>query len=85
MNVKEARLFPDKYRKYLREYIFKGGDEAVLLNAYDELLNLIDPYSVEVVTILDIHVRALEEIFDIHHDNDMIQWVYVQRANEFLA
>ncbi|WP_158304019.1 hypothetical protein [Caldicellulosiruptor owensensis] len=41
--MKEARLFSDKYRKYLREYIFKGGDEAVLLNAYDELLNLLDP------------------------------------------
>ncbi|SEF39967.1 diguanylate cyclase (GGDEF) domain-containing protein [Caloramator fervidus] len=79
------RMFLNKYKSYLKDYIFNGGDETILMNAFDELLEFLDPTLSEAVNILDVHVKALEDVLNVDKDNDLVQWIYIQRANEFLA
>lgn len=83
--VEKVISFPDKYTKYLKEYIFNGGDEHILLNAFEDLVEISDPYFTEAINIFEVHVKALEEILNIKRDNHTVQWIYIQRANEFLA
>ncbi|SHG61523.1 diguanylate cyclase (GGDEF) domain-containing protein [Thermosyntropha lipolytica DSM 11003] len=83
--VENIALFVSKYTRYLREYIFNGGEEAILMNAFNELLSISDVYLTEAINIFDIHVRALEEVLNVKRDNDAVQWIYITRANEFFA
>lgn len=80
-----VKLFSETYQLYLKDYVYRGGDEEVLMRAYESLMQLIDPFTIEITTILDVHINATSAIFQIQHDNDLVQWVYVQRTNEFFA
>lgn len=73
------------YMEYLREYVLNGGEEVVLLNAFEHLLQSTDAYFSEAVNILDVHISCLKQILSIEKDNDQVQWIYIERANEFLA
>ncbi|MCG0278641.1 MAG: GGDEF domain-containing protein, partial [Thermanaeromonas sp.] len=58
---------------------------GVLLEAYQDLTHGLDDNHVQAANILDIHTRALREIMGIRRDSDSIQWIYIDRATEFLA
>jgi len=73
------------YRKYLERYIYEGAAEGVLLKAYQEFLRCLDESEVQAANILDVHTRALREIMGIRRDSDNVQWIYIERATEFLA
>lgn len=77
--------FYDTYRNYLERYVCEGGTEGVLLEAYQDLTANLDDYYVQASNILDIHTRALREVMGIRRDSDAVQWIYIDRATEFLA
>lgn len=84
-DVDGVMIFYDQYKKYLRDYIFGGGEEEVLLSAFENLIQVSDPFLAEAINILDIHDRALEEVLEVKRETDCVQWMHVRRANEFLA
>ncbi|GAW91371.1 GGDEF domain-containing protein [Calderihabitans maritimus] len=73
------------YRKYLERYIYEGATEGVLLEAYQDLLRCLDESEVQAANILDVHTRAFREVMGIRRDSDNVQWIYIDRATEFLA
>ncbi len=73
------------YRNYLEKYVFEGASEGVLMEAYLELSKYFDASEVQVANILDLHTRTLREIMGVRRDSDNIQWIYIDRATEFLA
>ncbi len=73
------------YRNYLERYVYEGGTEGVLLEAYQDLTGSLDDNYVQAANILDIHTRALREVMGIRRDSDAVQWIYIDRATEFLA
>ncbi|SMB97852.1 diguanylate cyclase (GGDEF) domain-containing protein [Thermanaeromonas toyohensis ToBE] len=77
--------FYNTYKNYLERYVCEGGTEGVLLEAYQDLTHELDDNHVQAANILDIHTRALREIMGIRRDSDSIQWIYIDRATEFLA
>ncbi|CEP68793.1 Adenylyl cyclase class-3/4/guanylyl cyclase [Moorella glycerini] len=80
-----AEAFYDTYRNFLERYVCEGGAEGVLLEAYQDLTANLDDYYVQAANILDIHTRALREVMGIRRDSDPVQWIYIDRATEFLA
>lgn len=81
----ELNGFIDMYSNYLEKYVFGGGTEEVLLDAYQSMADSLDEYTAQAANILDIHHQALREVLGVRRDNDMVQWIYIQRATEFLA
>lgn len=77
--------FYSTYRSYLERYIYKGATEGVLLEAYQELSRCLEGSEVEAANVLDVHTRALGEVMGIRRDSDNVQWIYIERATEFLA
>lgn len=77
--------FFSTYRQYLERYIYEGAAEKVLLEAYDRLLCCLDNTDVQATNILDVHTRALREVMGISRDSDNVQWIYIERATQFLA
>lgn len=77
--------FVVEYKKYLEDYLLKGGDDEVLFKAYQNLLGLLDESSAQAASLLDIHNQVLKNVLNIRQDNDMVQWLYIERATEFLA
>lgn len=80
-----AMSFYDTYKNYLERYVCEGGAEGVLLEAYSDLTNQLTEHQIQTSNILDVHTRALREIMGIRRDTDAIQWIYIDRATEFLA
>lgn len=80
-----AESFYATYKNYLERYVCEGGAEGVLLDAYQDLVEDLDDNHVQAANILDIHTRALREVMGIRRDSDSIQWIYIDRATEFLA
>ncbi|SHF59207.1 diguanylate cyclase (GGDEF) domain-containing protein [Caldanaerobius fijiensis DSM 17918] len=78
-------LFQIKYKEYLSNYVLKGGDDEILFEAYQALINLLDDSSAQAANILDIHNRVLKDVLNIRSDIDMVQWIYIERATEFLT
>lgn len=81
----EIKMFSEKYKRYLKEYIFTNGDERILLEAFESLLELKNPNMLQAIDILEIHFSSLEDILNVGKDNDTVQWIFIKRANEFLA
>jgi len=77
--------FYSTYRKYLERYMYEGAAERVLLEAYQDLPRCLDGSEVQAASILDVHTRALREVMRIRRDSDSVQWIYIERATEFLA
>jgi len=77
--------FMMEYKNYLAEYILKGGQDEILFEAYQHLIKLLDDSSAQAANILDIHNQVLKDVLNIKQDNDMVQWIYIERATEFLA
>ncbi|HBT50020.1 MAG: Diguanylate cyclase/phosphodiesterase domain 1 (GGDEF) [Caldanaerobacter subterraneus] len=77
--------FMMEYKNYLSEYILKGGQGEILFEAYQHLIKLLDDSSAQAANILDIHNQVLKDVLNIKQDNDMVQWIYIERATEFLA
>lgn len=77
--------FYSTYRSYLERYIYEGAAERVLLEAYQNLPQSLDGSDVQAAGILDVHTRALREVMGIKRDSDHVQWIYIERATEFLA
>ncbi|NPV27368.1 MAG: GGDEF domain-containing protein [Firmicutes bacterium] len=73
------------YKNHLEEYVCAGGAEGVLLKAYEDLVEGLEDKELQAANILDIHTRAFREVMGIRRDVDAIQWVYIDRATEFLA
>jgi diguanylate cyclase (GGDEF)-like protein len=65
--------------------MYEGANEAVLLEAYHDLPRCLDGSEVQAASILDVHTRALREVMGIKRDSDNVQWIYIDRATEFLA
>ncbi|ACX52901.1 diguanylate cyclase [Ammonifex degensii KC4] len=80
-----APSFYDTYKNYLERYVCEGGTEGVLLEAYSDLTSQLDDYQIQTANILDVHTRALREIMGIRRDSDSVQWIYIERATEFLT
>ncbi|MGB9663040.1 MAG: GGDEF domain-containing protein [Moorellaceae bacterium] len=80
-----TEAFYNTYRNYLERYVCEGGTEGVLLEAYQDLVEGLDDNHAQASSILDIHTRALREVMGIRRDSDSIQWIYIDRATEFLA
>lgn len=78
-------LFQAKYREYLSRYLLKGGEDEILFEAYQTLITLLDDSSAQAANILDIHNRILKDVLNIRSDIDMVQWIYIERATEFLT
>jgi diguanylate cyclase (GGDEF)-like protein len=77
--------FYSLYRSHLERYVYEGASEAALLAAYQDLMRSLDDNHFQAANILDIHTRALREIMGIRRDSDNVQWIYIDRATEFLA
>lgn len=77
--------FYSTYRSYLERYVYEGAAEGVLLEAYQDLPRCLDGSEVQAASILDVHTRAMREILGIKRDSDNVQWIYIDRATEFLA
>ncbi len=77
--------FYSTYRSYLERYMYEGATEGVLLEAYQDLPRCLDGSEVQTASILDVHTRALREVLGIRRDSDNVQWIYIDRATEFLA
>lgn len=77
--------FVTMYRDYLERYIFDGGAEDILLEAYHAVVNFLDESTAQAANILDIHDLALKDALGVRRDNDKVQWIYIRRATEFLA
>ncbi|MBO8158543.1 MAG: GGDEF domain-containing protein [Thermosyntropha sp.] len=65
--------------------MLNGGEERVLVEAFEDLIDPNDSYFSEAVNILDVHINALKDVLGVEKDNDQVQWLYIERANEFLA
>lgn len=83
--MKNLKSFVMEYKNYLSEYLLKGGQDEVLFEAYQRLIKLLDESSAQAANILDIHNQVLKDVLNIKQDNDMVQWIYIERATEFLA
>ncbi len=83
--MENLRYFVIEYKNYLEDYLLKGGNDNVLFEAYQKLLNLLDESSAQAANLLDIHNRVLKDVLNIRQDNDAVQWIYIERATEFLA
>jgi len=83
--MENLRYFVIEYKNYLEDYLLKGGNDDVLFEAYQKLLNLLDESSAQAANLLDIHNRVLKDVLNIRQDNDVVQWIYIERATEFLA
>lgn len=83
-NSKDLSVFADEYKKHLSKYVLSGGDDEVLYEAYQQLIVFLDESTAQAANLLDIHSRALRDILGVKNDNDMVQWIYIQRATEFL-
>ncbi len=77
--------FYETYKNYLERYVCEGGAEGVLLEAYSYLTGQLGEHQIQTSNILDVHTRALREIMGVRRDSDAIQWIYIDRATEFLA
>ncbi len=77
--------FYSAYKNYLERYIYEGAPESVLLEAYQHLPHYLEESEAQAANILDVHTRALREVMGIRRDNDNVQWIYIERATEFLA
>lgn len=80
-----AGEFYSTYRSYLERYMYEGAAEGVLLEAYQDLPRCLDGSEVQAASVLDVHTRALREVLGIKRDSDNVQWIYIDRATEFLA
>ncbi|SHI89984.1 diguanylate cyclase (GGDEF) domain-containing protein [Desulfofundulus thermosubterraneus DSM 16057] len=80
-----SEAFYNTYKNYLERYVCEGGTEGVLVEAYQDLTHSLDEKHVQAANILDIHTRALREVMGIRRDSDPVQWIYIDRATEFLA
>ncbi|WP_425057911.1 hypothetical protein SCACP_24780 [Sporomusa carbonis] len=83
--MKDIKIFVAEYKNYLSEFILKGGRDDVLFEAYQNLIKLLDESSAQAANLLDIHNQALKDVLNIRNDNDKVQWIYIERATEFLA
>ncbi|MDN5322545.1 MAG: two-component system, cell cycle response regulator [Clostridia bacterium] len=83
--MKDIELFVAEYKNYLSKYILRGGQDDVLFEAYQNLITLLDESTAQAANILDIHNQVLKDVLNIRNDNDMVQWIYIERATEFLA
>lgn len=83
--MKELKDFVVEYKKYLSEYLLKGGQDEILFEAYQHLIKLMDDSLAQAANILDIHNQVLKDVLNIRQDNDVVQWIYIERATEFLA
>lgn len=83
--MKDIGFFVAEYKNYLSKYILRGGQDDVLFEAYQNLINLLDESSAQAANLLDIHNQVLKDVLNIRNDNDMVQWIYIERATEFLA
>ncbi|MDK2820861.1 MAG: two-component system, cell cycle response regulator [Clostridia bacterium] len=83
--MKDLGLFVAEYKNYLSKYILRGGQDDVLFEAYQNLVKLLDESSAQAANLLDIHNQVLKDVLNIRNDNDMVQWIYIERATEFLA
>lgn len=61
------------------------GQDDVLFEDYQNLIKLLDESSAQVANLLDIHNQVLKDVLNIRNDNDMVQWIYIERTTEFLA
>jgi len=77
--------FYTTYRSHLERYVHEGASEGTLLAAYQDLVRSLDDNHFQAASILDVHTRALREIMGIRRDSDNVQWIYIDRATEFLA
>lgn len=73
------------YRSHLERYIYEGAAENILLEAYQDIMRSLDEKHAQAAGILDVHTRALREIMGVQRDSDNVQWIYIDRATEFLA
>lgn len=64
----------DVYRRYLEEYLFDGGREAVLAAAYEELRPYINRADCHSSDLLEIHTQALADILAVRQDRDAVHW-----------
>ncbi|MDN5331187.1 MAG: two-component system, cell cycle response regulator [Tepidanaerobacteraceae bacterium] len=85
MTLKGIKLFVEEYKNYLSKYILRGGQDDVLFEAYQNLVKLLDESSAQAANLLDIHNQVLKDVLNIRNDNDMVQWIYIERATEFLT
>jgi len=83
--LKDIELFVAKYKNYLSRFILRGGQDDVLFEAYQNLITLLDESTAQAANLLDIHNQVLKDVLNIRNDNDMVQWIYIERATEFLA
>lgn len=81
----KEHTFEELYRQFLEQYMFGGAGESVLDSAYEAILRSIDPDELQSASILDIHTAGLKAALGICRDSDTVQWLYIQRATEFLA
>ncbi len=79
-----GQVFFDEYKKLLNNYLFQGGKEEALYEAYENLIKYFDRDTAEPGNLLDMHTQALKDVLNIRSDNDKIEWIYIQRATEFL-
>jgi len=83
--LKDLKCFVVEYKNYLSRFILRGGQDDVLFEAYQNLIKLLDESSAQAGNLLDIHNQVLKDVLNIRNDNDMVQWIYIERATEFLA
>lgn len=83
--MKDLNCFVTEYKNYLSKFILRGGQDEVLFEAYQHLVKLLDESSAQAANLLDIHNQVLKDVLNIRNDNDMVQWIYIERATEFLA
>lgn len=79
-----VEAFYKAYRDFLEKYVCEGGTDSVLIEAYENLLAVMDS-DIQAAGILDVHTRAFQEIMNIRRDSDHVQWIYIVRATEFLV
>jgi len=73
------------YLSHLERYIYEGAAENILLEAYQDIMRSLDEKHAQAADILDVHTRALRKIMGVQRDSDNVQWIYIDRATEFLA
>ncbi|MCS7233498.1 MAG: GGDEF domain-containing protein [Synergistetes bacterium] len=79
------RGFEEEYQRYLEKYVLEGGDERVLYEAYETLIELLDISNLEATNIVDIHISSLKRLLNLNSDTDCVSWLYIKRATEFLT
>lgn len=78
-------VFAREYKKYLYTFLLAEPREKTLQEAYDCFVQLMSEDIAEAGIILEIHNSALQDILNIRFDNEKVEWLYIKRANEFLA